>query len=757
MNKKKLYTLAMLMAATAGASAQNTPVSQMEKLDRGVVVLQPQSGNGRFISWRFFGTDNNNTTFDVLRDGKKIAAVKNRTNFSDKNGSVNSEYQIVTKQDGVATDTTKAVKPWTSSYYSMPLDRPEGGVTPKNEAYTYSPNDCSVGDVDGDGQYEIFLKWDPSNSHDNSQKGYTGNVIIDCYKIGESGKPLWRIDLGPNIRAGAHYTQFMVYDFDGDGKAEMILKTAAGSKDGTGAYVSEAADDETIKSVDNTKDWRNSDGKVTGGQEWLTVFDGETGKALHTIFYSPNRSPKSDGTPQTGGAPGWTFNWDDRSGKTDKEYGNRGERYLAAVAYLDGQDKNPSAVFCRGYYTYAYLWAVDFDGSKLKTKWLHASVSRTKVKLYDADGNMTEKTYSSNARGNSGSYTMYANGNHNLSVGDVDGDGCDEIIWGSAAVDNNGSLLYSVGFGHGDAIHLSDLVPSRPGLEVFDVHEEGPHYGCDLHDAATGEILFSKNSDKDNGRGMSADIDGSHEGFEFWSSTVADVFNAETKSVISSSKPSQNFRIYWDGDLQDELFDKTITKWNGSKATTLYTPAGNPQTCNSTKATPCLQADILGDWREELILWDGNDAAHLNIYSTNIATDYRVPTLMHDHVYRMGVAWQNTAYNQPPHLGFYLPSFIDPENHPTAIEDVATTGGNGQWAALKACGNGQTALTLNLKKAQSVRVSVYDMAGARVAGHTYNVSGNAPLTVSPTDGLAGGVYIIKAESTEGRFAKKIVK
>lgn len=664
MKKTKLYAFAMLMAGTSGLQAQNTPVSQMEKLTRGVVSVPAASGSGRFISWRYLGTDNDATTFDIIKDGNVLKSdISDKTNYVDANGFSSSKYQIVTKMRGEAVDTSEVAMVFNDIYKQLRLDKPEDGKTPASEAYTYSPNDCSVGDVDGDGEYEIFVKWDPSNSKDNSQSGYTGNVFIDCYKL--DGNKLWRIDLGKNIRAGAHYTQFMVYDFDGDGKAEMICKTAPGSIDGTGKYVSEAADEDEIKTVNNTKDWRNTSGKVTGGQEYLTVFDGETGKAVHTVFYRPNRAPNSDATPNWGGAPSWTFNWDDRSGKTDKDYGNRGERYLAAVAYLDGPDKNPSAIMTRGYYTWAYLWAVDFDGSKLKTKWLHASVSKVRTIVYDADGNKSTKTYTKNTHPNNiGSKTMYGNGNHNLSVADVDGDGCDEIIWGSAAVDNDGELLYATGYGHGDAIHLSDLLPDRPGLEVFQVHEESTGgYGWDLHDAATGEIIYSATSGGDNGRGLAADIDKDNRGFEFWSSAKDGLHRASDGKAITTKQPSINFRAYWNGDLYDEILDgNTMDTWTGNGTSRVYPKAGknfydiaNSSTCNSTKKTPNLLADILGDWREELILWDSSDASALNIFTTNVPSDYRVPTLMHDHVYRMGVAWQNTAYNQPPHLGYYLP------------------------------------------------------------------------------------------------------
>ena len=643
---------AMTMLA-ATANAQVTPVSQMERLDRGVVALNASTGKGNFVSWRFLGTDDENTTtFDLLRGETVIAKDLYATNYEDAGGTATSTYRVVTKVDGEAVDTSAAVTAWGALYKTLTLNRPATGA----QGGTYSPNDMSVGDVDGDGEYELFVKWDPSNSKDNSQSDNTDNVFIDCYKL--DGTQLWRIDLGRNIRAGAHYTQYMVYDFDGDGKAEMMCKTAPGSIDGTGEYVNQATTDETIKAADNAKSWVVSGGRINGGHEYLTVFEGKTGKAINTIAYFPNRNAKAALSAATG-----TFNWDDRTGKSDNgSYGNRGERHLAAVAYLDGQDQTPSGIFVRGYYTYAYVWAVDFDGQQLKHRWLHRSDSRTQYSVVDADMNESEKITAPQATSKGGSNTMYGNGNHNMSVADVDGDGRDEIIWGSAALDDNGYLLYATGFGHGDAIHVSDLDPTRPGLEVFQVHEEGGTYAWDVHDAATGEILHKGGpSGVDNGRGMAAQLDANHHGFFFSSASAREQRSAVTGQQVSAGQTSLNFRIYWDGDLQDELLDgNKIDKWNGNGTYRLRTLSEGPSsTCNGSKNTPNLQADILGDWREEVILHNGADK--IAIYSTNIATNYRVPTLMHDHTYRLGIAWQNTAYNQPPHLGYYLPDSMLPQ------------------------------------------------------------------------------------------------
>lgn len=707
---KKLLLSTLLLTATLGAAAQNTPTSQMEKLDRGLVVIP--SGSQRFLSWRFLGTDDEDRTrFTILRNGKTVAA-RNlyQTSYTDK--TAGSSYQIITLVDGVPVDTSKAVKPWSSTSLTISMQRPAAGKTKpytvtntinkekvtetytNGQDYTYSPNDCSVGDVDGDGEYEIFVKWDPSNARDNSHGGVTGIVLIDCYKL--DGTFLWRIDLGKNIRAGAHYTQYQVYDYDGDGRAELMCKTAPGSKDGEGNYVNQAATDERIKAASNTKDWVSEGvGRVNGGQEYLTVFDGLTGRAIHTIAYNPNRNAKSELSEAAG-----TFNWDSRSGKSDLgSYGNRGERYLAATAYIDGTDKPASAIFCRGYYSFAFVWAVSFDGTKLIPRWLHrsdnANGSTYSVVTYDANGNASTKTYTGNKpTSGSGSGTMFGNGNHNISVADVDGDGYDEVVWGSSACDHDGRLLYGTGYGHGDAIHIGDHCPDRPGLEVFQIHEAGS-YGWDLHDAATGKILYSATGSEDNGRGIAGAFDTKVRGSLFWSANDRQARSAVTGQTVSSSSGSMNFRIYWDDDLYEELLDgNKIDKWNGNGTIRLTTLSGN--TCNGTKNTPNLQADILGDWREEVILWNGT-TNNLVLYTPTTKTNYRVPTLMHDHTYRMAICWQNSAYNQPPHLGYYLPDTM----LPTIIGDKELTveaGENINWVLR---GRYATYLTIDYKKVPS--------------------------------------------------------
>ena len=648
-------TLLCLLALGMWAQPQYSPHRQQERLNRGLIAFNTAQ-HTTFVSWRYFDGESD-CRYQLFRNGQPVASTRRTSVTLPAASQPDDRYQVkVLDANGEVKETTPAVKPHASHALRVPLKLPD--CTVLNNAVCYHPNDISIGDVDGDGQYELFVKWNPAGAKDNSHQGQTANVVIDCYRL--DGTRLWSINLGPNIRAGAHYTQFLVYDFDGDGRAEMICKTASGSTDGQGRYVSQAADDSAIRNCDDHRYYRNDNGHVLAGPELLTVFDGQTGAAVHTVWYNPNRAGSFN---QEGTTPEGRAFWGD-------DHGNRAERYLACAAYLDGL--RPSAVFVRGYYTRSYLWAVDYRDGKLIHRWLHASVSDTTVEHYDASWTKTVKTYASNTCGMGGHFTAFGNGNHNLSVGDYDGAGKDEITIGSAAIDDDGQLLYSVGFGHGDAIHVTDLIPSRPGLEVFHVHENripGNDYGWDIHDARTGEVLHHAEGNEDNGRGIAADLMADHRGFEFASANDWQLRAADTGDVLSRRGGSLNFRIYWDGTLQDNLADGgmgrtgydghynglrrpyTIQAWRGNGMTTVATMPH--YSCNGTKQTPNLSCDLFGDWREEVILHD--DDGNLYIYSSSMPTDYNVPCLLTDPVYRMGIVWQQTAYNQPPHLGYYLP------------------------------------------------------------------------------------------------------
>jgi rhamnogalacturonan endolyase len=606
----------------------------MEKLGRGVVAVR-QNAAEVYVGWRLLGTDPSTVTFNLYRSTGGAPAIQinpspvtDSTNFVDASADLtqSNTYFVRPVVSGVegapSAEFTLPANVPAQQYLNIPLQIPTGGTTPDDVDYTYHANDASVGDVDGDGEYEILLKWDPSNSKDNSQSGYTGNVYIDAYKL--DGTRLWRIDLGRNIRAGAHYTQFMVYDLDGDGKAELACKTAPGTIDGTGQNVLLGADDPNA-------DYRNSAGYILSGPEYLTVFNGLTGAARATVSYNPPRGTVGD--------------WGDT-------YGNRVDRFLGGIAYLDG--KRPSLVMARGYYTRAFVAAWDFRDGQLTNRW-----------NFDTGHTGTSNPYS-NWRGQ---------GSHSLTIGDVDGDGRDEITYGAAAIDDDGSGLYSTLLGHGDALHLSDMDPTRPGQEVWMVHEEPGSYGpngVEFRDAKSGALIFGVSGEgADVGRGVAGDIDPRFLGYEMWGSRGG--LRATNGALITSSRPSQqNFMVWWDGDLLREMLDNTtIFKWNWNTNTSnpLLAPAGLSSN-NSTKATPALSADVLGDWREEVI-WRTADDTALRIYTTTIPATNRIYTLMHDHQYRAAIAWQNTAYNQPPHPSFYIGTGMAPPPVPNIVTSLA--------------------------------------------------------------------------------------
>ncbi|MCH7229886.1 rhamnogalacturonan lyase [Glycomyces sp. L485] len=756
-NKLTRVTAVALAASVAGAGfavaahghdkpagGQGTGI-QLENLDRGLVAARTE--DGVFLSWRLLadevsGYNDSGLTgadFNVYRDGELIASVSDSTNYLDAEGE-DAEYQVVAMVDGEEVDFSDTVSPWSESYIDIPMEKPADGVTPAGEAYSYRANDISVGDLTGDGRYEYVVKWDPTNSKDVSQVGYTGPVYLDAYTL--EGELLWRIDLGVNIRAGAHYTQFDVYDFDGDGVSEIMMKTAPGTK--TTSYAADEEsfitlpeddvdagvthEDDYVYSAEDyydhlvgvflgwhehpevvNGDWpatieaalgaddefdfeyplsqedaesladhfidvyapsrsgrnqlRDFEGFVISGPEYLTVFDGATGLEMDTIDYPVERG--DDG-----------LLWGDYA-MSRIEPGNRVDRFLSAVAYLDGE--HASAIFARGYYTRTTIAAIDWDGKELSLRWLadsgHAPLSNPfNDGPHGVEGPDPEWG------------TLTTQGNHSLGAADVDGDGKQEIIYGAAALDDDGSLLYSsyaygpegsnvegeyVKLGHGDAHHLGDLDPSREGLEIFSVFEGGPWapYGYAMRDAATGEVLWGDYSGRDTGRGMAGDIDPEIEGLEVWASlppgqdgNPEGLFTA-SGDPIEGATPGTNMSIRWSGDLTTQII-------SGAATDVLETPkisdwqdgvvleATGTLTNNWTKGNPGLVADVFGDWREEMLVRT-EDSSAVRVYLSTEVTDHKLYTLMHDPQYRVGVATQQTTYNQPQYTSFYMASDMD--------------------------------------------------------------------------------------------------
>lgn len=615
---KTVCSLMVLLVLLTGTSGMAADALQMEKLGRGVVALH--LGEGKvWISWRLLGSDPKDSAFNVYRTAPGAAPVK--LNAEPLTGPT---FHIDEKAD-LSKAVSYGVRPVVGGkeqepgrpftlpagapvrpYLPIPIRTPEG----------YLPGDASAGDLDGDGEYEIVLH-QTKDGRDNSQAGVTGEPLLQAYEL--DGTLLWTINLGRNIREGAHYTQFMVYDLDGDGRAEVACRTADGTLDGKGKVIG-----------DPRADHRNKEGYVLRGPEFLTIFDGLTGSEQISTRFVPPRHPETDNpTPEQLKAL-----WGDG-------YGNRCDRFLACIAYLDGE--RPSLVMCRGYYTRAVLAAWDWRDGRLTSRW-----------VFDSDASEANRAY----RGQ---------GNHQVSVADVDGDGRDEIVYGAAVIDDSGTGLYSTVWGHGDAMHVSDLVPDNPGLEVFSIQERFAGEGMNMRDAKTGKPLWlipsikaaTSGGDKGEGpgRGVSADIDPRFPGAESWAAGAGMDGLYDSKGHRFLEKRPRgfpcNFVVWWDGDWLRELLDRNvISKWNWEKNTcdTLLKAAGC-SSCNGTKATPCLSADLLGDWREE-VLWKAGDGKELRLYTTTIPTQHRLVTLMHDRQYRLAVAWQNVGYNQPPHPGF---------------------------------------------------------------------------------------------------------
>ncbi len=564
---------------------------QMEDLDRGLVAVR--GSNGNYVGWRMMGyeysrAEPSSVSYHLYRNGAFLANVTNSTNYWDAGAAAGASYSVSAVLGGQECPQSSAVTPWAQNYLRIPL----------NTISNYEANDASPADLDGDGKYEIVLKWQPTNAKDNSQSGVTDNTILEGLKL--DGTSLWRIDLGRNIRSGAHYTQMSVYDFDGDGRAEIAVKTAPGTRDGTGAYLSKGP----AASDDDNADYRNGNGYILSGPEYLTVFDGLTGAELATVNYPVPR--------------GTVGSWGDT-------YGNRVDRFNGGVALAsDGTMNNgrPSIIQQRGYYTRLTMSALHYRNGQLTTNWI----------------------FDSNQSGNG---AAAGQGDHSAMAADMDGDGGQEINTGALTIGSDGTFRCATGRGHGDAQHVGELVVGK-GITVFTVYEGSGGYS--VHNGNTCAIYAQASGGGDNGRGVADDVYAGSPGAEFWSATSSNLMSCENGSNVGSEPQRQNFLIYWDSDELRELQDgASIYKYGGGTLLSASGCSGN----NGTKNTPTLVADLLGDWREELVVRESNNSA-LRVYTTTLLTARRIYTLMHDPTYRMQVSWQQSSYNQPPHTGFHI-------------------------------------------------------------------------------------------------------
>ncbi|TWT90853.1 Rhamnogalacturonan endolyase YesW precursor [Pseudobythopirellula maris] len=608
---------------------------QVEKLDRGVIAMR-RSTNEVYVGWRLLGDDPVDVAFNLYRSTGGGSAVKvngapltQTTDYVDYGANLvfDVAYSVRPVVDGVELEASEPyVLPAGSAveqHLTIPIVAPPPMTTSDGETHVYSANDASVGDLDGDGDYEVVLKWIGSPA---DRSAPSPNMYLDAYEL--DGTRLWRIDVGPNIKTIASSFQFNVYDFDGDGRAEVIMNTSDGTVAGDGQVIG-----------DPNALWQNPDGWVTSGPEYLSVFDGYTGELLANTPLSPARD---DGV------------------EYGDDYGHRATTFNHVVAYLDGQ--RPSLVVGRGLYhaiggiyqSKTELTAWDWRDGQLSERWTFTAIEGT-------DSDVNEE--------------YVGQGNHNASVGDVDGDGFDEIIWGAMAVDHDGTGLYSTGRGHGDALHVADMDPDNPGLEIFSPHESVGEYrdaGGDYRDAQTGELLYGIQATNDVGRGAAFDIDPNYPGYEFWATTADPdggarmIYNVQEGAIYEMpSNMLINFGVWWDADPLRELLDgTTISKWRhdwaqpGRQNLVSWGNSGINSTSglasnNGTKSNPALSADLFGDWREEVI-WRRADNTALEIWSTTIPSTMRLPTLMHDSMYRQAIAWQQGYYNQPPHPSYFI-------------------------------------------------------------------------------------------------------
>lgn len=573
---------------------------------------------GNLVSWRARKIDvYMQTQYKLYKNGELLTELASKTNYLDAQGKVADKYKVeVCDAIGTVLETQEIDKTWNSNYMSIPLAKAPEDTN--GTGATYTPNDATVYDMDGDGEQEIVFRWEPSNVRDGANSGTTGAVYLECIKL--DGTQLWRINLGQNVWASQHTITFLCYDFDGDGFGEMICRTAPGTKDGEGNFVVMGDDNPYANYV-------SSRGRVEDGPEYLTVFDGMTGAAISSMHYWPSHA--DFGTPA----------------QNESKYGSQAriERYNATMARLNVNGKaTPCAVMNHGYYSAAYYMAACYDGSEIKEVWR-----------------------SSFEKGNEG---MYGQGYHTLQSADVDGDGYDEIVVGSGVMDHDGKSMWRSGEGHGDALHIGDFDWDNPGLEVFSIMEDydkaSVTYCMDMRDAKTGKLLWGwPKGDRDCGRGICADFAPEYDGAEAASVRSSSLHTAKGEVITGSNVTSdgKNFRIYWTGDLYDENIDGTwISKWNSTYKrfdnVTKLEAVSAANTINSTKNVPCVLADFLGDYREELVYYYDVNATNgmygLKIFVTTYTSDYMLPYLRDDAMYDNAIVWQNTTYNQPPHLSY---------------------------------------------------------------------------------------------------------
>lgn len=609
MNKKLLATSALALLVSMGANAQRFT----DKLDRGLVAVK--TTKGVYCSWRIQADEYYDVKYNLYRDGTRVNAEPlDVSNFTDTSGSESSQYTVKAVLNGVEQQASKAATVFKSNYKEIKI---------KHDASlkaTYEPNDACCADVDGDGEVEILMKF--TNKEEGEQLYPKNGPTIDgvetkeysmlaCLK--QDGTVLWWVNCGPNMGDFQNNEQNIVgYDWDMDGKAEVVMRLEEGST----VHMADGTTYTIGANGKNGSSWTNyREPKASGSVEWFTHYgkeflwycEGATGKPYQCIEFPLKRL--EDGETDLKAA------WGDG-------YGHRSSKYFFGAPYLDG--KHPSIFLGRGIYTRHKFIAYDVDPKThdLKVRW----------------------KWTNNQPGS----PWYGQGYHNYIVADVDWDGRDEIVWGSMVIDDNGMGLSTTGLGHGDAQHIGDFNPYIHGQEMFACNEDNP--SNNYRDATTSKIYYRKTDTNDDGRCLAGNFYNDFPGAVGHSAHDTPISTVTNEHVSTNTNGlSMNFRIYWDGDLLEECFNNTeVTKPGVGTIATFLGAYSN----NGTKATPCYQGDIFGDWREEVIERTADN--NIRIYTTNEPTKWRNYSLWYDHQYRNGMVWQPCGYNQPPHVSYFL-------------------------------------------------------------------------------------------------------
>ena len=576
----------------------------------GLNTAQNKGNRKVLLSWRSFPDDPIDIAFDIWRisrDGTPIKInsipISGRTNYQDNTADISVTNTYLLKFSG-QTETIgqyiftpeNASKP----YLSVPINNSEL----PDPSLAYVVRDAAVGDLDGDGIFDIVIRRDvdPRDIGTTWNDYQKGSTILQGYKF--DGTYLWTVDLGININQGEHTTPFIVYDFNNDGRAEVAVRTSELTKFGNGVII-------------QGNDYRSANGRVNDGTEYLSIIDGLTGRELARTDYI---------------ARGNLSDWGD-------SYGNRGNRFLMGVGYLNGT--TPSVIMCRGYYAKTVIEAWDFSGNSLTKRWNFTAIPNGQNAAYAGQGN------------------------HSIAVADVDGDGKDEIIYGSCTIDDSGIGLYSSGFGHGDALHVGKFNPDRSGLQIFSCFESGTIQVA-LRDAANGSIIWRTDgtSNNDTGRCLTADIDPTSPGYEMWHSGNTSSIYAVDGTVLGKPLPTTagggvtyNLAIWWTGSLNRQLLDKaTITSYTDGR---IFSGGYDDLSVSTTnKEGLPFYGDIIGDWREEMIYAhnEGGIPVELRVFTTDYPCNYKFPYLMSNRHYRLSAAHQNIGYNQPTQIDYYIGS-----------------------------------------------------------------------------------------------------